>query len=79
MKWIICQKKQYDKKGAQTALNNILRYLKRFSRRKEIRYYHCPLCNTWHLTSTDDDYEKLNIEIKEELFKPYLNDVADNA
>lgn len=48
----MCDKVKYDKKGAQTALNSITRQKhKRWRKKKEVRYYHCPLCNGWHLTS----------------------------
>lgn len=69
----MCQKVSYDKKGAQTALNNIKNRYKKFKQRKENRIYHCPFCNGWHLTSHDleDKIEEV-ITISPE-FKKYLN------
>lgn len=46
----LCYKKQLSKKEAQTILNYIKRKDKRDERRRETRYYHCPICNTYHLT-----------------------------
>lgn len=45
----MCNKKQFTKKEAQGALNNRRKLSDRFA--KEKRYYHCPDCNMWHLTS----------------------------
>ena len=57
------QKVKFGKKEVKTLLNYI-----RFSQskrwRKEVRYYHCPDCNHWHLTSSDKyDDEKIDIQI----------------
>lgn len=42
-----CQNKnRYDKKGAISARNLFWR-----KQHKELRIYHCPICNHWHLTS----------------------------
>lgn len=63
------------------------RGLKQFSKkfRKEVRYYHCPLCNWWHLTSKNKEVsskkEREIIIIHEERWKKLLNnneDVNDN-
>lgn len=52
MRW--CKgKPQYDKKSAISAKN------KRFRQdHTELRVYHCPSCNFWHLTSQLEKYEK---------------------
>lgn len=39
------EKNAYDKKGAQTAMNDAHR-----RGLINISYYHCPECNNWHLT-----------------------------
>lgn len=75
--FIKCQKKSYDKKGAQTALNKIHESLgrqrKRYKRSKEVRYYYCEQCNAWHLTSmSEDERELLEVTINHDLFKPFL-------
>lgn len=45
--YAMCDKKQvYSKKDAQTVRN-----LRMKSGSKELRIYHCPICNGWHLTS----------------------------
>ncbi len=38
-------KVKYDKKGAQTVKNDRMRM-----EHTELRIYHCPLCNGWHVT-----------------------------
>lgn len=77
--FIQCQKKSYDKKGAQTALNKIHEsfgnHKKRYKRSKEVRYYYCEQCNAWHLTSMgEDERELLAVTINQELFKNLIND-----
>ncbi len=47
---MICPKRKYDKKGAQTLLNKLKR-----KHREEKRIYHCPICKYWHLTSKEYD------------------------
>lgn len=49
-KIIMCDKIKFSKREAQEALNSILRN-RRHKHRREQRYYHCPDCNHWHLTS----------------------------
>jgi len=44
-----CNKKKFDKLGAKIALAMAIRSRKKY--RREQRYYHCPICNFWHLTS----------------------------
>ena len=49
-----CNKKKLSKKEAASFIN----YLQNnkgdiLEKRKETRYYHCPLCNAWHTTQLD--------------------------
>ena len=48
-----CEKKQLTKVDAINILNYNFNHSKSKHKkhRKEIRYYHCPDCNMWHLTS----------------------------
>ncbi len=70
----MCSKRQFDKRGAQTALNNMNTHLKRFANRKEKRIYHCMDCDAWHLTSMDEpSYEIRAVEIENDQFKKYLS------
>lgn len=47
----VCNKRKFSKKEAETILNFIKHHRSRNNkRRKEERYYHCPICNTYHLT-----------------------------
>lgn len=43
-----CEKTAYSKKDAQTAINAAMN--RRTKRPKQLRSYHCPRCNAWHLT-----------------------------
>lgn len=45
-----CDKKQLAKKEAESILNYITHKGKSDKRRKEVRFYHCPICNHYHLT-----------------------------
>lgn len=47
----MCTKVQFSKREAKTALNQLKKVRKKY--RKEIRAYHCPNCNHWHLTSQE--------------------------
>ena len=58
---VICNKKQFNKREAKAALNVLKDSNKPW--RKESRYYHCPLCNSWHLTSKEIGQGKIQ-EIK---------------
>lgn len=44
-------KVRFSKREAQTALNAARYDRKRRKWRREVRYYHCPECNAYHLTS----------------------------
>jgi hypothetical protein len=46
---VICNKVRFNKREAQSALNILKDSNKPW--RRESRYYHCPICNNWHLTS----------------------------
>ena len=61
MEKIICNKVRFNKREAKSALNLLKDSNKPW--RRECRYYHCPICNNWHLTSKDKDYNKVK-EIK---------------
>jgi hypothetical protein len=64
----MCTKVKFTKLEALTTLANMPK--KQY--RREIRAYHCPECNCWHLTSKE--YEQYQTEsVENELFKPYLN------
>jgi hypothetical protein len=56
----MCTKVRYDKRDAQTALNNAL--VSKKKRRKEKRIYYCEACKAWHLTSKENE-KKPDIQI----------------
>ena len=56
-----CNKKKFNKREAKSALILLMNSNK--SWRRESRYYHCPFCNYWHLTSKDRGEGKIQ-EIK---------------
>jgi hypothetical protein len=71
-----CNKRQFSKREAVTALKFIRenRYGKKY--RKEMRYYHCPLCNNWHLTSREEGLyrsEDINHIIQKEKWMKLLS------
>jgi hypothetical protein len=52
-----CTKKRLSKEDAY----NFITYLNKNKRkvnkkRKEVRYYHCPLCSYWHTTKHEEGY-----------------------
>lgn len=48
----MCSKKKLTKIEAQTIINFTRQKARRYMKnRKECRYYQCPRCNWWHLTS----------------------------
>jgi len=51
-------KRAYTKKDAQSMLN--LRRSRLRGSRRELRMYHCPRCNFWHLT--DKEYGTFHLE-----------------
>jgi hypothetical protein len=71
-----CIKRRYTKKEAVTALNFIRenRYGRQY--RKEMRYYHCPLCNNWHLTSKEftglEQIEEIDHILQKEKWMKFL-------
>lgn len=71
--WIKCLKVKYSKKEAETALNRILSHDRKYRwkkrGRRESRVYHCPICNSHHLTSRDFETQWLKMENREEFFK----------
>ena len=58
-------KRGYDKKGAQTMKNVLLKQGVQY-----LRIYPCPICNNWHLTSKKNNTRngKRN-KIKEEYYE----------
>lgn len=65
----VCRKEKFDKKSALTALNHCKKENKKY--RKECRYYLCPSCNLYHLTS-EKEYNKIEefpLKLKEEWLK----------
>jgi hypothetical protein len=75
-----CQKVKFGKKEVKTVLNYI-RFNQNKRWRKEVRYYHCPDCNHWHLTSRDDfDNDVLDIQIDYPKWeKILLNQTIENG
>ena len=61
----MCRKMCYDKKTANTILNERRKKGKKWA--KETRIYQCPdleCSNFWHLTSKTEHFEKEAIELK---------------
>ena len=58
-----CHKQQFDKKGCKTILNERKIKGKKWSR--EVRYYECPICGWWHLTSKDEWEEPIKLELRQ--------------
>lgn len=50
VKKIRCNKRQFSKREAESILNHIKDNGLQGQRRKECRIYHCPICNSHHLT-----------------------------
>ena len=48
----VCRKQGYEKKTAQSILNERKAKGKKWSREKRI--YECPICFKWHLTSMEE-------------------------
>lgn len=66
----MCTKNGYSLKEARTTLNEVKRNRNK-QYRKECRYYLCPSCNLYHLTS-DKEYNKIeevSLKLKEEWLK----------
>ena len=59
----MCNKQKFDKKTAQTILNERLNKGKKWSSEK--RTYYCEECNAWHLTSIEEWEEPIQLEITE--------------
>lgn len=59
----MCNKQKFDKKTAQTVLNDRKTKGKKWSREK--RTYYCEECNAWHLTSMEEWEEPIKLEITE--------------
>ena len=59
-----CEKKQFKKREAEAILK--LKPKSNKHRKKEIRCYHCPLCNWWHLTSKEQSLMGIQeLDVKE--------------
>lgn len=64
----MCSKKQFDLKGAKSALK--FNSTKSRQYRKETRYYECPICiGWWHLTSDEEYAESITIPLEELVYK----------
>jgi len=59
----MCNKQNFDKKTAQTALNERKTKGKQWSREKRI--YYCEYCNKWHLTSKAEWEEPLQLKLED--------------
>lgn len=59
----LCKKQQFDLKTAKTILNERKNKGKKWSR--EVRYYLCPHCNFYHLTSKEEYVEPVKLELEE--------------
>ena len=64
----MCNKNGYSLKEVRTVLNEVKRN-KNKKYRRESRYYLCPLCSTYHLTSQEEYFEKEIIPFDELLYK----------
>jgi hypothetical protein len=58
-----CEKKQLKKKEAEAILKH--KQKAPHHRKKEVRYYHCPICNWWHLTSKETTGGVHELDVKE--------------
>jgi len=64
----MCRKNGYSLKEARTVLNEAKRNRgKKY--RKECRYYLCPVCEQYHLTSEEEYSEKEIIPLEELIYK----------
>lgn len=79
----MCQKICYDKRGAQGELNLInkakRRYRRKSKNRREVRYYHCPECNAYHLTSQEYREEPIKDFVDKDTFFNQLKQVIEIA
>lgn len=68
-----CEKQSLSKKDAQAILNHIKenRGKKHFRGRKEQRMYQCDHCNSYHLTSMDE--ETFEMKKQQEKFEPKID------
>ena len=64
----MCRKNGYSLKEARTVLNEAKRN-KNKKYRKETRYYFCENCQSYHLTSQEEYYEKEIIPLEELIYK----------
>lgn len=62
----MCKKQCYDKKTAQTILNERKQKSKKWAR--EIRIYFCEQCNGFHLTSKEEWEQPLQLKQEELIF-----------
>ena len=63
-----CTKQKLTKIEAITLLNfinsgKVNRFRRQGKYRRETRYYHCPFCNSWHLTSRKDEDKGKEVDI----------------
>jgi hypothetical protein len=67
-----CKKIQFTKIEAKSILNHNRKSHFNKKWRKEVRYYHCPECNMWHLTSREEYGEQIDIKIDYTEWEKYL-------
>lgn len=64
----MCSKNRYNKKEAQTVLNETFRNRNKKWRREK-RYYFCNVCSCWHLTSDEEYNEREIIPLEDLIYK----------
>jgi hypothetical protein len=66
---MICKKRKFDKKTAKSILNRNAKGCG--SWRREVRYYECPICKSWHLTSLQEYEEPVKLGLEELSYKEH--------
>ncbi len=71
--YVECTKKKLRKSDAKSILAYNRKNHSDSRWRREIRYYHCPKCNMWHLTSiSENPHDKLDIKINKEMWEEFF-------